>query len=1341
MKLTQILIYGSVAFGRQEKYYDDRGSRVPDWVLENDNQGNPNPNRAECNGIYNNNGRNNDDDYECQRNRESWEDSFPIEFTGADANVENSVDDLKTVINTMRTLYGDPRGRQTVEVPSKNFESNKVWDFVEKVFYRDGDLFVIPAKNGYQKLMKFNNNDNKHNLYRHTGSNEFNDAQNNLLPVDEIDQTIEEDMRYGQDFCNFLSGSTIDQTTGEWIASAPADSSLGQSVMFVPHSQAEFKRLFLQSAYTTHSGFGAPGQQYPDELESVCSSFDPTGSEGKVAASKFWLGLWRRGLTSNDTSRSQNIDNQVEFMTDDPWFLNDYRTNTGCNRRSRVENRYSIFHSNQEDYQHQNCIQSVDGESIMNDDFARTGESCWRDQRHPDRYQNFVNSEIQNVNALKGGQDVIQDDCVVAICSDRDRRVNFEMQQCNDRDHVPICRVPLVSCKNKLKCEAREDLTEYVTRTQSALNNGEAQYDAVPQLCGKVSLQSNAVDYVNGFEDTVLPIIKNKLSNVGLTWEDNLLATGRTNVYASAAITRTDFTIVVDRPQTIGLNNGAQPNSIRGQLDNGLVRLLEGTASISNVVNTVSYQFKDTSATSQQIECPCTCGCVEPHEDDIDQRTPIEASFLHFFRMANSNQNFQSSTRPPQGQNMDWNFGVIGDTNDFPVNENRFFTCDMEGLLMLNNGAVPTYTSTFKDLRQSKDVLSTTCREQQWCIVENTANFDFVECDFSNAPNHRLVANFAAHYYQPLEPPLTISDARVPWRLDDNSFAVRREINNPLYNRAQCPQRFHHMCDLKVCGECEMVVNGKCEELKCSLAELPSLTNYEIKQPKDTFSCRESVVVVCQTGYDMYVSGTTKWNRNEMTFTCNENNRSRPQLDCVSVNGQNQNCRTLECKKRCEIPTGTNILEPVNWQLEHKFPGDIMTVTCKPGFQVESNGKLYPSIPQTCNNNYKFPHTICQPINCTPIQDVSNNFPNGYCYLDNPNETLRRGSTGKCRCNKCFTMQLNSRIHPVNNNCHVQYRNIQCIGTDEGTAWNNLDFSCEQQVCSNPPLVENADLVFDVEPIVNGEPGFDDGKNTFTTDAHCGKPVFYDCKPGYLASFNVDDSAKANEKMLGTDRPFSLCSDEGTGCYSKVYGPCAAITCPPLTVGENNAWMPFYLKAGQKIYHDAVETLNSEIAAVRDFQNQVSYPQGTQALFECYEDFEAEPKQNMLAISKDLDCDFYAANPTERGTNTNNRLSYIRQQTDNNVCCRSHDEFDTTSEMVNNLVNRDNVNEGLRWKNVIACFNDKLRRVCQADGTWSDAAYECKCTNNKPVPSTDCEHYANILLKKDVRNYKKMIFF
>jgi len=318
---------------------------------------------------------------------------------------------------------------------------------------------------------------------------------------------------------------------------------------------------------------------------------------------------------------------------------------------------------------------------------------------------------------------------------------------------------------------------------------------------------------------------------------------------------------------------------------------------------------------------------------------------------------------------------------------------------------------------------------------------------------------------------------------------------------------------------------------------------------------------------------------------------------------------------------------------------------------------------------------------------------------------------------------LNSRIHPVNNNCHVQYRNIQCIGTDEGTAWNNLDFSCEQQVCSNPPLVENADLVFDVEPIVNGEPGFDDGKNTFTTDAHCGKPVFYDCKPGYLASFNVDDSAKANEKMLGTDRPFSLCSDEGTGCYSKVYGQCVAITCPPLTVGENNAWMPFYLKAGQKIYHDAVETLNSEIAAVRDFQNQVSYPQGTQALFECYEDFEAEPKQNMLAISKDLDCDFYAANPTERGINTNNRLSYIRRQTDNNECCRSHDEFDTTSEMVNNLVNRDNVNEGLRWKNVIACFNDKLRRVCQADGTWSDAAYECKCTNNKPVPSTDCEHY------------------
>ena len=238
-----------------------------------------------------------------------------------------------------------------------------------------------------------------------------------------------------------------------------------------------------------------------------------------------------------------------------------------------------------------------------------------------------------------------------------------------------------------------------------------------------------------------------------------------------------------------------------------------------------------------------------------------------------------------------------------------------------------------------------------------------------------------------------------------------RRIDNNIYNREQCPQKFNSMCEQKPCAACEMVVDGKCEELKCSLAELPSMTNYEIKKSKETFTCDESVIVTCQTGYDMYLDGKTLYTRNEMTFTCRENARSRPQLDCITANpDQRQNCRTLQCKKRCEIPTGTNILEPVNWNFQHLFPGESYTVSCKPGFQVERQGSLLPRIPQKCGDDYQFPKTICQPIICEPIEDVSKSVDNGYCYLDNPNDTLRRGSTATCRCNKCSTLSLNSKI-------------------------------------------------------------------------------------------------------------------------------------------------------------------------------------------------------------------------------------------------------------------------------------------------------------------------------------------
>lgn len=238
MKLTQILLYGSVVTGTKvNKYYDDRSSRIPDWVKER-NAANAIVTSEACNADYTDAVTNTkiqpaptDPTLHCQKNRESWENSFPIEFTGSDPNRGITNDDRKTVIDTMKALYGNPEGRQTVQIPNKQGQSKHVWDFVEKVFYRDGDLFVIPAKEGYQQLMRFNNDVNKHTLFMHTGSNDYNDANNQKLEGADIDQKIPEHMRYGQDFCNFLSGSKFDSAIGEMTASPPTDKTLGQSVI------------------------------------------------------------------------------------------------------------------------------------------------------------------------------------------------------------------------------------------------------------------------------------------------------------------------------------------------------------------------------------------------------------------------------------------------------------------------------------------------------------------------------------------------------------------------------------------------------------------------------------------------------------------------------------------------------------------------------------------------------------------------------------------------------------------------------------------------------------------------------------------------------------------------------------------------------------------------------------------------------------------------------------------------------------------------------------------------------------------------------------------------------
>ena len=142
----------------------------------------------------------------------------------------------------------------------------------------------------------------------------------------------------------------------------------------------------------------------------------------------------------------------------------------------------------------------------------------------------------------------------------------------------------------------------------------------------------------------VLPIIRQNIRDVkDQKWAENLLATGRTAVYTRASTTMIDYTFVVDRPQTIGLAANADQSQIEGKFHDDLITVLKtgGQVVAAADQNIVNFEYRDNRANSQHMQCPCSCGCIEPHEDDINQRNPISTSVLHFFRMADSNRLFQ----------------------------------------------------------------------------------------------------------------------------------------------------------------------------------------------------------------------------------------------------------------------------------------------------------------------------------------------------------------------------------------------------------------------------------------------------------------------------------------------------------------------------------------------------------------------------------------------------------------------------------------------------------------------------------------------------------------------------
>jgi len=269
--------------------------------------------------------------------------------------------------------------------------------------------------------------------------------------------------------------------------------------------------------------------------------------------------------------------------------------------------------------------------------------------------------------------------------------------------------------------------------------------------------------------------------------------------------------------------------------------------------------------------------------------------------------------------------------------------------------------------------------------------------------------------------------------------------------------------------------------------------------------------------------------------------------------------------------------------------------------------------------------------------------------------------------------------------------------------------------CGNPPELENADLVFETDQVQDGSLLTE---RTFFTNATCGGRVYYQCHPGYIPFFESSDDRDSN--------PYSICDESGSGCFQKIIGSCAPITCPRIESPQPNSWMPIYLGSEIERFHD-YRVLSGE--SLRNSQLAENFPVGTQALYECYEDFTAHANSDFMETTVNIIRDVNAANvssPISDQVINNLANANVRVVDDNRFvdefypCCRSEDDDSTE-----NMISLSNGKPG-RFPAQIACHNSKVRRECMPNGEWSAASHTCKCDQPNLHSSqswTECERY------------------
>ena len=744
------------------KYSDYNKSRFPTWVTASVTEdANCDPKHLSAADKF------------CMPNKNSWEHQYPIVFS------EIEKDNIK---NAMKSLYGNPQGRQRVEtvLNGQTTLSQDVWDFAQNIFYRDGDLFVVPNAGQYQRLMKFNSDGNAHTEFvQQQQSNEFNDNfQQEQVQTDEH-------MDYAKDFCHFLTGSESipgkkDQTVNEHYAKAPSNG-LAESVMYTPHSQAEFKMLFENEDYKTFNDQTIPrGNEF--QGKSLCELQNPDGSSN----SKFWTGLYREGKNFRVRSNANNPLFQINLKTDDPWFSTDFRdpAKNVCSKRVDGDFMYGQMETRKDvNNIAVGCPDGISNDDSNNDDPSREGEKCWQNERHPLKYQNFKNQHIKSLNNLDSGTNTRQRDCIIVQCERNNKEAFFYRDICSQINFVPVCRVPLLSCAKTNTC----DKQTYTSLQANPKNQN--------TFCGRTRIVKETNDFAS---QTIPSQISRALSrmNANFVFEETTSNVNAVNRYAVPWVFQPKRELLVSNNVITRFTPGTSPFD-----------MFDPDVMTANGLTAGDVR----EATSQDKECPCECGCIETHPGDFDQGNPITDSDIHFHRLPFvnkvasmwpqstwTNQNrqdyirFQYDKDYTSNVNSDWIYGnQIGQENAFKCHANLVSATNQLGN--------PTdFFQENKFTSGSMEYIRTECKEKIYCskLSLNDGNACDGNTDFS-ANNFRITSTHARHFYEK-------PDTNAVGEVESDSVPVTTgtvrsailENDSGVFQLQTCPQRHNEMRNL-----------------------------------------------------------------------------------------------------------------------------------------------------------------------------------------------------------------------------------------------------------------------------------------------------------------------------------------------------------------------------------------------------------------------------------------------------------------------------------------------------------------------------------------------------------------